>query len=161
MRTVVQALLSAVPAMGSVIGLLGLVFYIASVMATKLFGEQFNEWFGTVGRSLYSLFQIMTLESWSMGIVRPVMEVHPQAWLFFVPFILITSFAVLNLFIAIIVNAMHEAAEDEDADKDETLKRLTREVGSLREEIGALRAHLGASGDTPTPSDAGVKMSGQ
>jgi len=118
MRTVVQALLSAVPAMGSVIGLLGLVFYIAAVMATKLFGEGFEEWFGTIGRSLYSLFQIMTLESWSMGIVRPVMEVYPKAWVFFVPFILITSFAVLNLFIAIIVNAMHEAAEDEEDDKD-------------------------------------------
>jgi len=140
MRQVVQALLSAVPAMGSVIGLLSLIFYIAAVMATKLFGADFDEWFGSIGRSLYSLFQIMTLESWSMGIVRPVMEVHPEAWLFFVPFILISSFAVLNLFIAIIVNAMHEAAdEDEASEKDKALNALTQEVAGLRADIDTLR----------------------
>ncbi len=140
MRQVVQALLSAVPAMGSVIGLLSLIFYIAAVMATKLFGEGFDEWFGSIGRSLYSLFQIMTLESWSMGIVRPVMEVYPWAWVFFVPFILISSFAVLNLFIAIIVNAMHEAADEED---DSDLKTLTAEVRALRSEIATLRVGEG------------------
>jgi voltage-gated sodium channel len=113
MRLVVQALLSAIPAMGSVLALLALIFYVAAVVATKLYGADFPEWFGTVGASLYTLFQIMTLESWSMGIVRPVMEVHPHAWAFFVPFILIITFAVLNLFIAIIVNAMTNAAAAE------------------------------------------------
>jgi voltage-gated sodium channel len=113
MRLVVQALLSAIPAMGSVVALLALIFYVAAVMATKLFGAQFPDWFGTVGASLFTLFQIMTLESWSMGIARPVMEVHPYAWMFFVPFILIVTFAVLNLFIAIVVNAMSKAAEEE------------------------------------------------
>ncbi len=153
MRMVVQALLSAVPAMGSVIGLLGLMFYIAAVMATKLFGGAFDEWFGTLGRSLYSLFQIMTLESWSMGIVRPVMETYPEAWIFFVPFILITSFAVLNLFIAIIVNAMHEAADDEDeSGRDEALRALTTEVKELRAEIAALRTG-GGSGPVVTSQD--------
>ncbi|MEM7041645.1 MAG: ion transporter [Pseudomonadota bacterium] len=151
MRQVVQALLSAVPAMGSVIGLLSLIFYIAAVMATKLFGEGFDEWFGSVGRSLYSLFQIMTLESWSMGIVRPVMEVYPFAWVFFVPFILISSFAVLNLFIAIIVNAMHEAADEEEAEeqaeRDETLKALKEEITRLRTDIGELRANVSPPGN--------------
>ncbi|MEM9626985.1 MAG: ion transporter [Pseudomonadota bacterium] len=144
MRQVVQALLSAVPAMGSVIGLLSLIFYIAAVMATKLFGSGFEEWFGSVGRSLYSLFQIMTLESWSMGIVRPVMEVYPWAWAFFVPFILISSFAVLNLFIAIIVNAMQEVADEDEAaeraEKEDTLKALKDEIARLRTDIGELKA---------------------
>ena len=144
MRQVVQALLSAVPAMGSVIGLLSLIFYIAAVMATKLFGSGFEEWFGSVGRSLYSLFQIMTLESWSMGIVRPVMEVYPWAWAFFVPFILISSFAVLNLFIAIIVNAMQEVADEDEAaeraEKEDTLKALKDEIARLRMDIGELKA---------------------
>ncbi|MGI9488481.1 MAG: ion transporter [Geminicoccaceae bacterium] len=148
MRMVVQALLGAVPAMFSVIGLLSLIFYIAAVMATKLFGPTFNEWFGSVGASLYSLFQIMTLESWSMGIVRPVMEVHPLAWAFFVPFILISSFAVLNLFIAIIVNAMHEAADEEEAeekakqkaDSEKALQSLHEEISRLRADIGDLKA---------------------
>jgi voltage-gated sodium channel len=83
-----------------------LVFYISAVMATKLFGATFPEWFGSIAASMFSLFQIMTLESWSMGIVRPVMEQHPAAWAFFIPFIIVTTFTVLNLFIALIVNSM-------------------------------------------------------
>ncbi len=136
MRQVVQGLLSAIPSMGSVILLLGLIFYVAAVMATKLFGGSFPQWFGTVGESFYSLFQIMTLESWSMGIVRPIMEVYPWAWAFFVPFVLVTSFVVLNLFIAIIVNAMHEEADEEQsAQRDEILN----EIRGLREEVVAMR----------------------
>jgi len=140
MRTVVLALLRAIPGMGSVTALLLLVFYIFAVMATKLFAEAFPDWFGTIGASFYTLFQVMTLESWSMGIVRPVMDVFPLAWLFFVPFILITTFAVLNLFIAIVVNAMTEAAEPEVDKLDEEHLAVMAELKALREEIAALRS---------------------
>ncbi|HKL44671.1 MAG TPA: ion transporter [Roseovarius sp.] len=131
LRRVVEGLMSALPGMGSVFLLMGIIFYIASVMATKLFGATFPEWFGTLGRSGYSLFQIMTLESWSMGVVRPVMEVYPHAWLFFVPFILITTFAVVNLVVGLIVNSMQDAHHAEDAEKtdsyrDEVFARLER-----------------------------------
>ncbi|MDW3205571.1 MAG: ion transporter [Alphaproteobacteria bacterium] len=147
MRLVVQALLRAIPGMGSVIMLLSLVFYIASVMATKLFGEAFPDWFGTIGESVYSLFQIMTLESWSMGIVRPVMEVYPQAWLFFVVFILLTTFAVLNLFIAIIVDSMsqeHKAAEAETrGELGSEHKEIMTELKALRAEVRAMRGERG------------------
>jgi voltage-gated sodium channel len=138
MRLVVQALLSAIPAMGSVIALLALIFYVAAVMATKLFGADFPEWFGTVGASLYTLFQIMTLESWSMGIARPVMEVHPYAWAFFVPFILIITFAVLNLFIAIVVNAMANAAAAEEGGPagDEAGGQSSIPAGQVENEAG-------------------------
>jgi voltage-gated sodium channel len=147
MRRVVQALLSAIPGMGSILLLLGLIYYVAGVMATKLFGGAFPDWFGSIGASMYTLFQIMTLESWSMAIVRPVMEVHGWAWAFFVPFILLTSFAVLNLFIAIIVNAMesHHRAEaaGEEAEREAQRKaqqeRLDAELRGLREELQALR----------------------
>ena len=138
MRKVVQGLFAAIPSMGTVILLLGLVFYIAAVMATKLFGGEFPQWFGSIGASLYSLFQIMTLESWSMGIVRPIMEVYPWAWVFFVPFVLVTSFVVLNLFIAIIVNAMHEEADEEQtAQRDEMLD----EIRALRQDVAELKKH--------------------
>ncbi len=146
LRRVVGALVSALPGMGSIVLLLGLVFYVFSVMATKLFGDTFPQWFGSIGGSAYSLFQIMTLESWSMGIVRPVMEVYPFAWAFFVPFILVTSFAVLNLFIGIMVNAMqseHEemAQADREAIHEETAA-LHSELKALRGDIGELRAAL-------------------
>src|SRR5690554_257669 len=145
MRRVVAALLHALPGMGSVIALLSLIYYVFAVMATKLYGPTFPEWFGTIGASAYTLFQIMTFESWSMGIVRPVMEVYPTAWLFFVPFILTTSFTVLNLFIGIIVDAMHSGAQEElSAEREQAhadaamivseLKKLQHEVAQLKNE---------------------------
>ncbi len=136
MRKVIVGLFNAIPSIGTVIVMLLLLFYISAVMATKLFGEAFPQWFGNLGASLYSLFQIMTLESWSMGIVRPVMEEYPYAWAFFVPFILLTSFIVLNLFIGVIVNAMAEATgEEAHTEREEILEQLK----ALREDVAALR----------------------
>ncbi len=129
LRRVIEGLLNALPGMGSVFLLMALIFYIGAVMATKLFGTAFPVWFGTLGRSGYSLFQIMTLESWSMGIVRPVMEIYPYAWLFFVSFILLTTFVVLNLVVGLVVNSMQDAHHVEaDAEtgnyRDQVLARL-------------------------------------
>ena len=129
LRRVVEGFIRAVPGMGSVFLLMGLIFYIGAVIATRLFADAFPQWFGTLGASAYSLFQIMTLESWSMGIVRPVMEVYPHAWAFFVPFILATTFVVLNLVVGLIVNSMQEAHHEEDAAatdsyRDDVLARL-------------------------------------
>jgi voltage-gated sodium channel len=136
MRRVIVGLFKAIPSIGTVIVMLLLLFYISAVMATKLFGAAFPQWFGSFGASLYSLFQIMTLESWSMGIVRPVMEVFPYAWAFFVPFILLTSFIVLNLFIGVIVTAMSEATDEEAHDERE---QILRELRNLSEEVRILR----------------------
>ena len=105
-RFVVESLLRAIPGILSIAGLLLILFYVAAVMATGLFGARFPEWFGSIGESMYTLFQVMTLESWSMGIARPVMDVYPWAWAYFVPFILVATFTMLNLFIAIIVSTM-------------------------------------------------------
>ncbi len=129
LRRVVEGFLTALPGMGSVFMLMSLIFYIGSVMATKLFGETFPEWFGSLGASAYSLFQIMTLESWSMGIVRPVMEQFPYAWAFFVPFIMVTTFAVVNLLVGLIVNSMQDAHQEEaneatDTYRDEVMRKL-------------------------------------
>jgi voltage-gated sodium channel len=143
MRHVIQALIDAMPGMGSVMALLAIIFYIFAVMATRLFGETFPDWFGTVGESLYSLFQIMTLESWSMGIARPVMEVYPFAWLLFVPFIIITAFAVLNLFIGLLVNTMQSAYEAEREDEMNKLRELIRDENrAVAEEIREFRREL-------------------
>ena len=129
MRRVVEGLINALPGMGAVFLLMAMLFYIGAVMATKLFGDAFPEWFGTLGRSGYTLFQVMTLESWSMGIVRPVMDVYPLSWLFFIPFILITTFGVVNLVVGLIVNSIqnaHNVEENErtEAHRDKMLERL-------------------------------------
>ncbi len=144
MRSVVTALLGALPGMGSIAAVMLLIFYVGSVLATKLFGASFPTWFGSLGASAYSLFQIMTLESWSMGIVRPVMEVYPWAWAFFVPFILITSFAVVNLVVAVIVNSMQTLHEVEKKDEREAERQIVHEeTEALAIEIRALRHELG------------------
>ncbi|RLJ41377.1 voltage-gated sodium channel [Litoreibacter meonggei] len=129
MRRVVEGLVTALPGMASVFLLMALLFYIGAVVSTKLFGAAFPDWFGTLGLSGYTLFQIMTLESWSMGIVRPVMEVYPYAWVFFLPFILVTTFAVVNLLVGLIVNSMQNAHSEEehaatDSYRDDVMARL-------------------------------------
>jgi voltage-gated sodium channel len=149
MRAVVGALFRALPGMGSILAVLMLVFYISAVMATKLFGESFPDWFGSIGASMYSLFQIMTLESWSMGIVRPIMERHPAAWAFFVPFIIVTTFTVLNLFIALIVNSMQslQAETSESLHKEAVIAHDERElllhrVEALTDEVRQMRSMM-------------------
>lgn len=134
LRKVVAAFLHAIPGLLGVIAVMGIFFYTMSVLATRLFGETFPQWFGSIGKSLYSLFQIMTLESWSMGIVRPVMEQHPFAWAFFVPFIIVATFTILNLFIGIIVSTMQELAltPEPGATDPKVLELLERMDGDLR-----------------------------
>ncbi|MEM9783570.1 MAG: ion transporter [Pseudomonadota bacterium] len=139
LRRVIEGFVGALPGMGSVFLLMSLIFYVAAVMATNLFGATFEAWFGTVGRSAYSLFQIMTLESWSMGIVRPVMEVHPYAWAFFVPFIAVTTFAVVNLLVGLIVNSMHDAhAEEANAATDEYRDAVLSHLRSIEARLDRL-----------------------
>jgi voltage-gated sodium channel len=165
MRRVVGALLSALPGLGSIAMVLLLVFYVFGVIATHLFGQAFPDWFGHLGRSLYTLFQVMTLESWSMGIARPVMEESPFAWLFFISFILFATFTMLNLFIAIIVNAMQTFTESEHKATEALVENvghsmeheLHAEVQSLRQDIRELKSLLAQAGpnasqkETPVP----------
>jgi voltage-gated sodium channel len=129
LQRVVEGFVSALPGMGSVFLLISIIFYIGAVMATKLFAEDFPDRFGTLGRSAFTLFQVMTLEGWADGVVRPVMEMYPYAWAFFLPFILVTTFAVVNLLVGLIVNSMQDAHQaDEVAQTDryraEVLSRL-------------------------------------
>lgn len=150
MRRVVGALLAAIPGLGSIGLMLLIIYYVFAVIATNLFGTSHPEWFGSLGHSFYTLFQIMTLESWSMGIARPVMEIFPYAWVFFVPFILIATFTMLNLFIAIIVNAMQSYSAAEHKETVEALHQtqenietdLHKEMQTLRTEIKELKQLL-------------------
>jgi len=146
MRSVIAALITAIPGMFSIVGLISLIFYVSAVLTTNFYAQSFEEWFGSLGASMYTLFQIMTLESWSMGIVRPVMAVHPNAWIFFVPFILITSFAVINLFIGVIVDAMQSQQQDKNKALEKTLhddtKALHTEIKALRQELQDIKTTL-------------------
>lgn len=147
MRTVVQAFIMAIPGMLSIVALILLIFYVSAVLATNLFGQDFPVWFGHIGRSMYSLFQIMTLESWSMGIVRPIMELYPYAWVFFVPFILLTSFAVINLFIGVIVDSMQSQHRQVSNELKTESSLIEEKLDTVEQEIVELRRLLQKNSD--------------
>lgn len=139
MRSVVGALLKALPGMASIIGLLALVLYVSAVLATKLFGPIAPQYFGSLGPSLFTLFQVMTVEGWP-DIAREVMVQAPQAWIFFVSYLLIATFMVLNLFIAVVVNAMQSQVSADLKDEGEAHTRaILDEVRALRNEVEQLR----------------------
>lgn len=141
MKRVVGGLLSALPGLGSVTAIIVIIFYVAAVIATRIFGADFPQWFGTLGESAFTLFQIMTLEGWAMDIVRPVMEVFPLAWVFFLLFILASTFTLLNLFIAVIVNAIQqEHGGDAKPPTDREIAQLRLDIAALRNDLQSVRA---------------------
>ncbi len=147
MRRVVDGLLTALPGMGSIMALMALIFYVFAVMATMMFGQEYPKLFGDLGESFFTLFQVMTLESWSTGVARIVMETHPNSWVFFAVFILTTTFAVLNLFIGIIVDAMsteksEELMQDRKDEHNWTREKFIEvldELKAVREELEEIR----------------------
>jgi voltage-gated sodium channel len=153
LRNVVEAMLAALPGMGSIVLLMLLIFYVFAVMATKLFGEAMPEHFGHLGATFFTLFQLMTLDDWA-NIVKPAMEVEPLSWLFFIAFILLATFVVLNLFIGVIVESIQMLREQResadaaaaqaatDAARSEAhldARALLAEIRALRAEVQALR----------------------
>lgn len=143
LRRVVGGLIGALPGMGSILLLIGLIYYVCAVMAVNLFGEDFPALFGTLPSSLFTLFTIMTLEGWVDGVVKPIMEKYPYAWLFFIPFIIGTTFTILNLFIGIIVNAMQqEVADSQKAELAAEREIVHGEAAPLMSELKELRAEI-------------------
>ena len=141
-RKVVGALLGALPGMASVFALVMILFYVNAVIATKLFGQDFPELFGNLGMSFFTLFQVMTLEAWAVGVARPIMEVYPYAWIFFILFILTATFTVLNLFVAVIVNSLNAIHGQEESSKGNDMQTMRNELELMRREVSELRKHL-------------------
>ena len=142
MRQVVESLIYALPGLGAIMGVLLLLFYVAAVLATKLFGDGEPALFGTLGASFFTLFQIMTLEGWA-DIARDMEDEYPWAWMFFVPYILITTFTMLNLFIAIIVNAMQSQVEAEQKEVLAAVEKATEdELQAVEADFSVIRREL-------------------
>ncbi|HBW38511.1 ion transporter [Desulfosporosinus sp. BICA1-9] len=142
LRIIIVAIIETLPSMGWVSLLLFILYYIFAIIGTNMFGADFNKWFGTLGRSMYTLFQVMTLESWSMGISRPVMEVFPYAFLYFVPFIVISAFIVVNVVVGIVVNAISEIAAAEAKDQEEMAGSAGSKNVELKAELVKLKAQI-------------------
>ncbi len=150
LRFIVEALLKSIPSIGWIFALLLVVFYVFAVMGTSLFGKEFPQFFGNIGASMYSLFQVMTLESWSMGISRPIMEKFPYAFLFFIPFILVATYTTLNIFIAIVVNTMSEIHQQESVKEVKEIEKIVHsenldvlnELKKIKNQINTLEDKL-------------------
>jgi voltage-gated sodium channel len=137
LKRVVEGLITAIPGIGSIGAILIIVFYVFAVMATKLYGTEYPDWFGSLHGSFFTLFQIMTLEGWA-DIVREIMKTHPQAWIFFVIYILCATFTVLNLFIAVIVDAMQRQHQVEEQEDHDAIKRIEAELMRLHQKIDVI-----------------------
>ena len=150
LQVIIGAIVKSIPSILWTGILLLLIYYIFALIGVNLFGEAFYDWFGTIGKAMYTLFQVMTLESWSMGISRPVMEVFPYAWAYFVPFVLLSSFVVMNVVVGIVVNAISEVTAENNAENAEekaedpaSNEELIKEIRSLKDQLNRLESSLG------------------
>ena len=146
LRLIIEGVLRVLPDMGWVLTLLLLMFYVFGVIGTKLFGRAFPELFGNLGATMFTLFQTMTLESWASGVARPVMERFPHAYVYFVIFVLITSFLILNMVIGVVVNGFQAVLQGDQAppgvpphsarppaDLEQEIERIHRKLDALLE----------------------------
>ena len=126
LKMIIESLIYSIPSIGWIVLLLLMIFYIFAVIGADLYGALFPEYFGSLGDAFFTLFQIMTLESWSSGIARPMMEKMPHSYIFFVPFILLATYTTLNVFIAVVVNTMNEVNRKAIQEEEEKLKEMLR-----------------------------------
>lgn len=147
LRKVVSGLIGALPGMGSIGLLLVLVYYVFAVMGTKLFQDTNPELFGSIGTSAYTLFQSMTFDDWSNGIVKPLAEKgHSFGWIFVMIFMALSAFMVLNLFIGVVVTALDEVTAKDTPKISHPAhegEALMAELKALRAEVAALRGEIG------------------
>ena len=147
LQVIINAIIKSIPSILWTGILLILIYYIFALIGVNLFGEAFPAWFGTIGKAMYTLFQVMTLESWSMGISRPVMEVYSYAWAYFVPFVLLSSFVVMNVVVGIVVNAISEVtaeSKEEEASQAPAVSNedLVKEMRVLKEQLDRMEKAL-------------------
>ncbi|SDY25531.1 voltage-gated sodium channel [Ruminococcaceae bacterium YAD3003] len=146
LQVIIGAIVKSVPSILWTGILLILIYYVFSLIGVNLFGDAFPDWFGTIGKAMYTLFQVMTLESWSMGISRPVMEVYSFAWAYFVPFVLLSSFVVMNVVVGIVVNAISEVTAENNVEEPETKEvskeDLLKEMREVKEQMARLEKAL-------------------
>lgn len=159
MRIIISAIARSLPGVTWAGMLLLLVYYVYGIIGTNLFGAAFPAWFGSLGKSVYSLFQIMTLESWSMGIARPVIAQFPHAWMFFVSYILVSSFVVMNIVVGIVLNSIGDCTKKEDEhERVDSDAELSLAFESLRRQLDAVEKAINARAETKKSRSDGDRI---
>lgn len=139
LRVLVKAMLKTIPSMTWALVLLVIIFYIFAVFGHAMFSEGFPDLFGSLGMSMFTLFQVMTFESWATAVARPIMDVFPLAWIYFFIFILLTSITVLNVMVGIVVEAVGQISE---AEKMKNLEKQYQGKESIVKELQLLHEHI-------------------
>ena len=143
LRLIIESLLKSIPSIGWISVLLAIVYYTFAVIGVNIFGEAYPEYFGGLGASFFTLFQIMTLESWSSAIARPIMDGVPFAAIYFISFILIATYTTLNIFIAIVVNTMNEVSLKDLQEEEEHIKDFVKEENTkLHDRLQGLESKI-------------------
>jgi voltage-gated sodium channel len=120
--------------MGTILLLLGIFFYIYAVIGAMLYQSVAPEYFGTLHDTLLSLFQFITMDSWSSGAMRSMLDEAPFAWIYFISFMIIGAFIIVNLFVGVVVNNVEEAARAEQpTPTDLKLKEVQEELKEIKQ----------------------------
>ncbi len=140
MRRLVTSLFMAVPTIGSISLLIFIIFYIYAVIGTMFFGKVMPDYFGSLQLSMITLFQVFTLESWASGVFRPIFAEVGWSWFYFVSFILLSTFVMLNLIVGEIVNNAQKLNSIEEAEAGTAPAHASAaEVEELRRELRELK----------------------
>ena len=150
MRIIISAIMRSLPGVSWAGLLLLLVYYVYGIIGTNLFGSSFPAWFGDLGKSAYSLFQVMTLESWSMGIARPVIAKFPYAWVYFVTYILLSSFIVMNIVVGIVLNSISDSFKQEDGGDAVPDANVLAELEKLKKQMDVVEQAFSKLANTKT-----------
>jgi voltage-gated sodium channel len=144
LRLIVATLVRSIPSMGHVILLMSVMFYIYGVTGVHFFADDDPDHWGTLGASLLTLFQLVTLEGW-VEVMETVAENHPWAWIYFVSFVLLGTFVILNLFIAVVINNLEQSKLEQlhDLDSPVTHDEVLKELEATRDALRSLQAKLG------------------
>lgn len=154
MRRVVAALVNAVPGIASVVAMLLVVLYSGAVLGVQMFRSVAPDTFGSLDRALYTMFELLTVTGWQ-NTADPIVAARPSAWVFFVVYIVVTAFILLNLLVGVVVGAMQTEVNRTRWSKDQVVERhqheeVMAELRELRELVTAMRARQ----DPPERLDA-------
>ncbi len=157
LRLIVTTMVRSIPGMLNIVVLISIVAYVYAIIGYQFFHDHDPEHWRNLGISLLSLFRVITLEDWT-DIMYTAMELHPWAWLYFVSFVVLASFVVINLFIAVVINNLNTVKEErlrasqEPKSADALINELRATQASLRrleEDLHQRRRPDGTLSDPP------------
>jgi len=142
LRLIIATLVRSLPGLGNVILLLMIVFYMYAIAGFYLFHEHDPFHWSSLGISLITLFRVLTLEDWT-DVMYSAMELYPFAWIFFISFVIVAAFIVINMFIAVVINNLHKAQQESEMVQGASLQsEILYEITETRKSLNRIETAL-------------------